>query len=173
MPNGLHQQPDVRVHGRPLGQIVPALVLLERLASTSSSRPSSSAASSSPIGRRQTESSSLCCRQFIKMPRCSRGPALVFSDRHWSASRNRTSSWLSRGIQQPHRASADCSALCCRQCSSGHAVRDASVSPGEEFVISPVYWLGGVCAGGSAAICFLWGGCVCVWGFVFLCDLCG
>ena len=39
--------------------------------------------------------------------------------------------------------------------------------------MSPVYWLGGVCAGESAAICFLWGVCVCVWGFVFLCDLCG
>ena len=62
MPNGAHQQgahqqADVRVNVRPLGQVVPALVFSERRSSTSGNRPSSYAASSIPIGCRQNESS--------------------------------------------------------------------------------------------------------------------
>jgi len=34
--------------------------------------------------------------------------------------------------------------------------------------MSPICWLGGVCAGGSAAVCFLWGGWVCMWVCVFV-----
>jgi hypothetical protein len=34
--------------------------------------------------------------------------------------------------------------------------------------MSPICWLGGVCTGGSAAVCFLWGGWVCMWVCVFV-----
>ena len=32
-----------------------------------------------------------------------------------------------------------------------------------------VYLLEGVCGGGSAVVCFMWGGCVCMWVCVFVC----
>ena len=170
MPNSLHQQADVRVHDRPLGQIVPAFVFSGRFSSTSSSRSSSSAVSSSPVGRRQTESFSLCCRHssrchdaresrrssfqidtgqlqgfaqqdiIVSQPRHSAAPSCVCGllcpmlssvfklpccsrrvsqswrgvERYWSDSSNRSSSSPSCGIERPHRASTDCSALCCR-----------------------------------------------------------
>jgi hypothetical protein len=52
----------------------------------------------------------------FKLPCCSRRVSQSWRgvERYWSDSSNRSSSSPSRGIERPHRASTDCSALCCR-----------------------------------------------------------
>ncbi len=70
----------------------------------------------------------LCFCVYSRIQTTQSVPALVFSERCWSASSNRPSSYPSRGIEQHHRASTDCSALCCRHRSTGSVVREGGLT---------------------------------------------